>query len=102
MGHLIHRVTILGTGLIGGSFGLALHKDTTDICVSGWDRPEIVREAQSRAAIDKFFSGDIAPALQRSEEHTSELQSHSDLVCRLLLEKKNSASAIRRASRAVA
>src|SRR5947207_11279454 len=30
----------------------------------------------------------IACAL-RSEEHTSELQSHSDLVCRLLLEKKN-------------
>src|SRR5260221_9477841 len=33
------------------------------------------------------------PAIQsdrsdRSEEHTSELQSHSDLVCRLLLEKK--------------
>src|SRR5260221_3161661 len=26
--------------------------------------------------------------LMRSEEHTSELQSHSDLVCRLLLEKK--------------
>src|SRR5438034_11232352 len=26
--------------------------------------------------------------LERSEEHTSELQSHSDLVCRLLLEKK--------------
>src|SRR5437588_4963457 len=25
----------------------------------------------------------------RSEEHTSELQSHSDIVCRLLLEKKN-------------
>src|SRR5438034_4570996 len=27
--------------------------------------------------------------MSRSEEHTSELQSHSDLVCRLLLEKKN-------------
>src|SRR5260221_5165896 len=27
-------------------------------------------------------------ATKRSEEHTSELQSHSDLVCRLLLEKK--------------
>src|SRR5260221_9818513 len=26
--------------------------------------------------------------MRRSEEHTSELQSHSDLVCRLLLEKK--------------
>src|SRR5438034_8835469 len=28
----------------------------------------------------------------RSEEHTSELQSHSDLVCRLLLEKKKKIS----------
>src|SRR5438132_6424306 len=28
----------------------------------------------------------------RSEEHTSELQSHSDLVCRLLLEKKKNNS----------
>src|SRR5438132_4726317 len=28
------------------------------------------------------------PSSTRSEEHTSELQSHSDLVCRLLLEKK--------------
>src|SRR5438132_4428499 len=28
------------------------------------------------------------PPPSRSEEHTSELQSHSDLVCRLLLEKK--------------
>src|SRR2546430_11408924 len=31
--------------------------------------------------------GEIAPDL-RSEEHTSELQSQSNLVCRLLLEKK--------------
>src|SRR5438034_8484478 len=30
----------------------------------------------------------IDGSLERSEEHTSELQSHSDLVCRLLLEKK--------------
>src|SRR5437773_6444846 len=28
------------------------------------------------------------PGWRRSEEHTSELQSHHDLVCRLLLEKK--------------
>src|SRR5438034_2637680 len=32
--------------------------------------------------------------IQRSEEHTSELQSHSDLVCRLLLEKKKSQMSI--------
>src|SRR5436190_2675845 len=30
----------------------------------------------------------VADRDERSEEHTSELQSHSDLVCRLLLEKK--------------
>src|SRR5436190_9968581 len=37
-------------------------------------------------------AGDAIPQNDRavrSEEHTSELQSHSDLVCRLLLEKKN-------------
>src|SRR5438132_9072713 len=32
------------------------------------------------------------PDVVRSEEHTSELQSHSDIVCRLLLEKKNTSS----------
>src|SRR5690242_21299810 len=35
-------------------------------------------------------SGDPRP---RSEEHTSELQSHVNLVCRLLLEKKNMTAA---------
>src|SRR5437773_9330312 len=34
--------------------------------------------------------GTLRPFWKRSEEHTSELQSHHDLVCRLLLEKKNS------------
>src|SRR5690349_24120902 len=34
----------------------------------------------------RFLLNDAA---MRSEEHTSELQSRSDLVCRLLLEKKN-------------
>src|SRR5437773_4368911 len=33
-------------------------------------------------------SSSSVQALLRSEEHTSELQSHHDLVCRLLLEKK--------------
>src|SRR5260221_8007994 len=32
--------------------------------------------------------GEALLFLRRSEEHTSELQSHSDLVCRLLLENK--------------
>src|SRR5438034_4540170 len=33
---------------------------------------------------------------RRSEEHTSELQSHSDLVCRLLLEKKKKKTKIKK------
>src|SRR5579872_5949837 len=65
--HLINRVTILGTGLIGGSFALALRKYLTDIHIAGWDRPEVVREAQSRAVIDAAFSGELAPAFERAD-----------------------------------
>src|SRR5437773_9015270 len=38
-----------------------------------------------------IFQLDTLLHLKRSEEHTSELQSHHDLVCRPLLEKKNKA-----------
>src|SRR5437588_896289 len=37
--------------------------------------------------IEERFSLQAEHLAKRSEEHTSELQSHSDLVCRLLLEK---------------
>src|SRR5690242_21360352 len=43
------------------------------------DDESCVREGQRHARV-------------RSEEHTSELQSHVNLVCRLLLEKKNTAA----------
>src|SRR2546430_10081254 len=39
--------------------------------------------------------------MRRSEEHTSELQSQSNLVCRLLLEKKNLGHAFTRVTRHV-
>src|SRR2546430_8762386 len=39
--------------------------------------------------IGSVFAGTSPVGLSRSEEHTSELQSQSNLVCRLLLEKKN-------------
>src|SRR5947207_13853593 len=46
---------------------------------------------------DRNARGNVKPTrkLHRSEEHTSELQSHSDLVCRLLLEKKKNFKQIR-------
>src|SRR5436190_2536916 len=43
--------------------------------------------SRARAVWYEEFADTILIA-RRSEEHTSELQSHSDLVCRLLLEKK--------------
>ena len=66
-GHLISRVTILGTGLIGGSFALALRKYTTGMHISCWDRPDVVRAAQSRGAVDQAFCGELAPALQNTD-----------------------------------
>src|SRR5947208_3839226 len=46
---------------------------------------------QGERGIDDFPAGH-GGVLLRSEEHTSELQSPDHLVCRLLLEKKNSAT----------
>src|SRR5438132_7278892 len=54
---------------------------TKNVRMSAQKMREMVRQIQGLRA----GSGQ---ALNRSEEHTSELQSHSDLVCRLLLEKK--------------
>src|SRR5699024_11838818 len=42
------------------------------------------------AAVQNFVTRGVEVDKARSEEHTSELQSRFDLVCRLLLEKKNS------------
>src|SRR5256885_7152959 len=45
--------------------------------------------AQSRNGLPKLSRPLHLPGARRSEEHTSELQSPCNLVCRLLLEKKN-------------
>src|SRR2546430_13680431 len=55
----------------------------TTLFRSGW----LAFELGDRAAAMRHWS--VAQSL-RSEEHTSELQSQSNLVCRLLLEKKKS------------
>src|SRR2546430_13329539 len=54
----------------------------TTLFRSHGDRPAII------AGEGTFTYNDVLDA-SRSEEHTSELQSQSNLVCRLLLEKKN-------------
>src|SRR5207249_12337314 len=49
------------------------------------------RRGRQQRARRRPLLGRAVHQLPRSEEHTSELQSRFDLVCRLLLEKKNSA-----------
>src|SRR2546430_5880143 len=50
--------------------------------------PRLYRLDPQQVAAIKDFLKSGKPILARSEEHTSELQSQSNLVCRLLLEKK--------------
>jgi prephenate dehydrogenase len=45
------RVAIIGTGLIGGSFALALRKYLPDSVIVGWDKPHVLRQALERGAI---------------------------------------------------
>src|SRR5260221_5962677 len=56
---------------------------------------EEAMKSDNKESIDskaQALSSRYSPCCRRSEEHTSELQSHSDLVCRLLLEKKKNNS----------
>src|SRR2546427_8011210 len=77
-----HLVDALGRGQLGEV--LALHALGTLAGLEG-----------GRIGVPCGFLGrrELEVGLERSEEHTSELQSQSNLVCRLLLEKKNSQTA---------
>src|SRR5699024_11626366 len=67
----------------------ALRHDVADIVQRAGSRLDLHDERDSGAEIEPSFQGELRPSQRRSEEHTSELQSRFDLVCRLLLEKKN-------------
>ena len=67
MTHVIQRISILGTGLIGGSFALALRKYATDLHITGWDRPDVARTAQETKAFDETLTGDLTPALREAD-----------------------------------
>src|SRR5436190_19453985 len=51
-------------------------------------REVLLRDGQPARGVEHHRVELLELLRRRSEEHTSELQSHSDLVCRLLLEKK--------------
>src|SRR5947207_3753246 len=75
-----------GEAILGGQFGGAV-ADEVDARRHPWrDRSTAWADAPRPQRLHRAHRH--LPAAERSEEHTSELQSHSDLVCRLLLEKK--------------
>src|SRR5438132_10914298 len=74
--------------MLGGAVGMGgrvlLHERERPVPVT---RVAVVHLPEQLAADARPLRGSLVRDA-RSEEHTSELQSHSELVCRLLLEKK--------------
>ena len=67
MPHLLQRVAILGTGLIGGSFARALRKYAPDMHIVGWDRAEVVLEARKAGVIEEGFFEGLEPAIRHAD-----------------------------------
>src|SRR5690242_12610357 len=90
----IALATIGVLGLAGAAFGLHLTRRRLgrmrelmqSICDEGRDAI-FVKDLDSRYRFANITTASLF-GRKRSEEHTSELQSHVNLVCRLLLEKK--------------
>src|SRR5438132_9225627 len=77
---VLYAALLLSVSLLSPQRMLAMHQDR---CFDDWclSVEQVVQQPTVGAS-------PMVVTAHRSEEHTSELQSHSDLVCRLLLEKK--------------
>jgi prephenate dehydrogenase len=62
----IQQITIVGTGLIGGSFGMALRRRGFGGTIVGCDKPEVLEAAVTRGAIDRGGT-DIKEAVLHSD-----------------------------------
>src|SRR2546430_16674028 len=69
-------------------YTLSLHDALPIYAGARRDAHALARQAEAREAQHRVVAEVAAERNARSEEHTSELQSQSNLVCRLLLEKK--------------
>src|SRR5438132_5990880 len=79
----IARTTLEDASLFFGSYAQVLQMSPATSA-----SPSRATSFAMRTACRFIASRSFSRPTSRSEEHTSELQSHSDLVCRLLLEKK--------------
>ena len=70
-------------------YTLSLHDALPILGLAGrGGRPQPIHQDPFDTELVLVLADHVVGTEVRSEEHTSELQSHSDLVCRLLLEKK--------------
>src|SRR5438132_3316571 len=78
------------TTLFRSIFGVGYdRRGTVRPSSKSWRSAQLVRSVREGSAASlSLLKYSCFFGVLRSEEHTSELQSHSDLVCRLLLEKK--------------
>jgi prephenate dehydrogenase len=60
------HITVLGTGLIGGSFALAARQQFPEIEITGWDREEVPAAAAARGAVQRT-SARLEDALQGAD-----------------------------------
>jgi prephenate dehydrogenase len=63
---MFRRAAILGTGLMGGSFALALRQYFPQTQIIGWDRTEVLDQAAARGVIDEGFSA-LADAMRGAD-----------------------------------
>src|SRR5688572_32323270 len=82
---LFPYTTLFRSDVAGTGFDVpALDRPAEDLLEGGQQLEE--RRTAAEREVQRSLAGDAVD--HRSEEHTSELQSQSNLVCRLLLEKK--------------
>ncbi len=85
---MFRRAAILGTGLMGGSFALALRRHFSQTHIIGWDCGEVLEQAVTRGVIDESRSA-LADAVRGADlvyialpvgaalEHLPEIASHA-------------------------
>src|SRR2546430_8815525 len=77
-------------------FRSAAEPSSTNDAFAEWDDPSTIAAVEQAlglfGSVVRLEADQAFPQQVRSEEHTSELQSQSNLVCRLLLEKKKTST----------
>ncbi|MGH9747618.1 MAG: prephenate dehydrogenase [Candidatus Acidiferrales bacterium] len=62
----LRRIAILGTGLIGGSFGLTMRRESPAAAIVGYDRPDVLARAKASGAITES-ANDLAAAVRGAD-----------------------------------